>query len=300
MDLTMKRMQPMRGKTIDDPRTLRYPLLGSPKLDGIRALVRMNEDVVSRKLKRIPNRRIQEVFGLGPLRGYDGELIAGDPTEPGCWNRTDSVVMSATHEDSDTVRFYVFDRWTPVTKNWPYTRRRPNNSMRHPRVVLVPQVLVSSPEELLRFHRRIVAKGYEGTMYRDPEGLYKYGRSTLAEQYLLKYKDTQDDEARIVALKQEKENRNPQTRSKLGYAKRSSHKANKVPKNQIGSLRLRMLTGPFKGKECSCGMGIDDELGRHMHRYPHRYLGRVVKVRYRVEAGADVPWNTRLLGLRRD
>lgn len=292
------KMQPMRGKTIKDVYALRYPLLGSPKLDGIRALVKRSGDLVSRKLKRIPNKRLQEIFGMVALSGYDGELIAGDPTKPGCWNRTDSVVMSHEHEDTDTVRFYVFDRWIMSTR--PYEVRAPKNSARHPRVVLVPQVLIRSPEELLRFHRRMVEKGYEGTMYRDPKGRYKYGRSTLKEQYLLKYKDTLDDEACILGFKVEKENRNKLTTNKLGYAKRSSHKANKVAKRQVGSVKVKMLTGPFKGAICQIGMGISDKLGKDMYRSPHRYLGQVCKVRYRQEKGADKPWNARWLGLRRD
>ena len=294
------KMKPMLGKTIKDPALLRYPLLGSPKLDGIRALVKQNEDLVSRKLKLIPNKRLQQIFGLGPLRGYDGELVAGDPTKPGCWNRTDSVVMSHEHKDTDTVRFYVFDRWVPNAKNWPYEDRVPRNSMRHPRVVLVPQVLIRNADELLRFHREIVKKGYEGTIYRDPKGLYKYGRSTLKEQLLLKYKDTIDGEARIKSLKVEKENRNPQTKSKLGHMKRSSHKANKVPKKQIGSVTAVMMNGPFKGATFSIGMGISDELGKDMYRNPKKYLKQACKVRYREEKGADKPWNARWLGLRRD
>ena len=289
----------MRGASIKDPTKLRYPLLGSPKLDGIRAgqYYASGKGLLSRKLKRIPNRQVQRLFGGSALRAYDGELIAGDPTQPGCWNRTDSVVMSDEHEDWRTVRFYVFDHVGAADD--PYTRRRARLKPR-PGVIIVPQVLISSPEELLRFHKGIVAKGYEGSMYRIPDGRYKYGRSTLREQILLKHKDFEDCEARIVGFKEERENRNPQTRSRLGYAKRSSHKANKVGKGQVGAFIVKAINGTFKGRTFPVGMGISDELGRRAFRYPKEYLRRVVTIRYRVEKGADKPWNCRLKGLRRD
>lgn len=294
----MSRFRPMLGKTIKDPEQLRYPLLGSPKLDGIRALVLANEDVVSRKLKCIPNRWVQETFGLSTLSGLDGELIAGDPTEPGCWNRTDSAVMSVEHDRSVPLRFYYFDRWDQP--DVPFSRRLASIRVRHPLVVPVPQALITGPVELRRFHRNIVAKGYEGTMYRDPQGGYKHGRSTLSEQLLLKHKDFEDCEVKIIGMKEERENRNPQTRSLLGYAKRSSHKANKVGKGVVGSLLVRAVNGYFKGREFPVGMGISDELGRDAMQHPRRYLGRLATVRYRIESGADKPWNCRLVGLRRD
>lgn len=292
----MPKMKPMQAKTLKDPETLTYPVLGSPKLDGIRALVKKNEDLVSRKLKLIPNKRLQEVFGLSTLAGYDGELIMGDPTQPGCWNRTDSVVMSHEHPDSDKVRFYVFDRWLPNTKNWPYERRAPRNSHRHPRVVLVPQVLIRSPDELRRFHRRLVDKGYEGSMYRDPLGPYEYRRSW----FLLKFKDIESAEGVIVGFKREKENRNPQKMNELGRMSRSSHKAGKVLKRQVGAVQVKMLNGTFKGVTCWVGTGIGDELGKDMYRYPHKYLGQKATIDYRVEKGADKPWNARWKGLRND
>ena len=297
------RLRPMRAATIRNPVTdVTYPMLGSPKLDGIRVLIR-NEDLLSRKLKLIPNKELHEVFGLGYLHGADGELIAGKPTGPGVWNRTDSVVMSHDHPDTDTVNLYVFDRWDMPQEA--YVNRIASAEHRftkykHPRVIIVPQVLIKSPKELLAFHRRLVAKGYEGSMYRDPNGGYKRGRSTLDEAYLLKFKDFEDCEVRIVGFKEEKENRNPLTTNKLGYAKRSSHKANKVGKKQVGAFIVKALNGTYKGRTFPVGMGIGDVLATAAWRKPSVALNHVGVVRYRVEAGADKPWNCSWKGFRDD
>ena len=49
----------------------------SPKLDGIRAIIR-DGVVMSRSLKPIPNKHVQRILGNSPgIEGYDGELIVG-------------------------------------------------------------------------------------------------------------------------------------------------------------------------------------------------------------------------------
>jgi len=88
----MSQFKPMLAGTADLEK-LRLPLLGSPKLDGIRAIV-IDGVVVSRNLKPIPNRRIQAIFGKNFLNGLDGELIVGDPTAKDAFRQTSSGVMS--------------------------------------------------------------------------------------------------------------------------------------------------------------------------------------------------------------
>ncbi|MGK3946251.1 hypothetical protein ABK046_48855, partial [Streptomyces caeruleatus] len=55
-----------------DPDKQRYPCVASPKLDGVRGIVR-DGIVYSRSNKPIPNRNVQEKFGR--LENFDGELI---------------------------------------------------------------------------------------------------------------------------------------------------------------------------------------------------------------------------------
>ena len=88
-----------------DLATLRFPVLASPKLDGIRAIV-IDGVVMSRSLKPIPNKYVQSLF-----RGcehFDGELIVGEPISKTCYRDTVSHVMSHDKKDFD-VGFHVFD-----------------------------------------------------------------------------------------------------------------------------------------------------------------------------------------------
>ena len=83
---------------------LRFPLLASAKLDGVRAVVR-DGVVYSRSNKPIPNAYVQQKFSR--FEHFDGELIVGDPTSKTCYRDTISGVMS--FEGKPEVRFFVFD-----------------------------------------------------------------------------------------------------------------------------------------------------------------------------------------------
>ena len=83
---------------------LRFPLLASAKLDGVRAVVR-DGVVFSRSNKPIPNAYVQSLFSK--YTHFDGELIVGDPTSKACYRDTVSGVMSVDGEPD--VKLYVFD-----------------------------------------------------------------------------------------------------------------------------------------------------------------------------------------------
>ena len=70
--------RPMLAGTITKLSQVKYPVLGSCKLDGVRAVVREGM-LLSRSLKPIPNKFLQKQFSM--LEGFDGELILGDPDD---------------------------------------------------------------------------------------------------------------------------------------------------------------------------------------------------------------------------
>ena len=108
----MSAIRPMLGTNAPkDLSTLHYPMYLSPKLDGVRAIVK-NGVVYSRSGKPIPNKNVQRMYGH--YHGYDGELIYGSPTDANVYNKTVSAVMT---EDGPQVDFYAFDYWDGTVKN---------------------------------------------------------------------------------------------------------------------------------------------------------------------------------------
>jgi DNA ligase-1 len=108
----MSQFKPLLSAKVDKSEfhRLTYPLLASPKLDGIRAVV-LNDQLVSRTLKPIPNNFIREALSHPQYDGLDGELIVGEPTDPGIYLKTNSAVMSVDGEPDFT--YYVFDQRAP-------------------------------------------------------------------------------------------------------------------------------------------------------------------------------------------
>ena len=222
--------------------TLRFPLLSSTKLDGIRATLQGGQ-LLSRSLKPIPNRYVQERFtNLGLPEGLDGELICGNPFDDP-YKRTHSIVMSDDKPldfYGDTVRWRIFDKYD---KDMGFRDR--HNTARvavldnpSPYVVIVPHVVLNSVEELEAFERNTLALGYEGVMLRSMDGPYKQGRSTLNQGWLLKVKRYQEAEALIMDTYAEMENTNEEFTNELGRTARSSAKAGKVAKAQLGGFHV--------------------------------------------------------------
>lgn len=173
-------------------KALNFPVLASPKLDGVRAIIR-DGVVLSRSLKPIPNRHVQMMFGRPELEGFDGELILGDPTHPEAYRRTVSAVMSI--EGKHDVDFHVFDRWD---RDYPYKEV----SLSYWLIIPVYSTPIHNMEELEEYEVALLDKGYEGVMLRDPQSPYKFGRSTVKEGYLLKLKRFADSEAEIIGFEE--------------------------------------------------------------------------------------------------
>lgn len=92
---------------------------------------------------------------------------------------------------------------------------------------------VPSLEKLNEVNDGFIKEGYEGTILRSPSGLYKYGRSTVKEAYLLKMKIFQDEEFEVVGFIEMNHNRNEATKDALGNTERSSHRENMIPSGTL-------------------------------------------------------------------
>lgn len=285
-------------------KALHWPKLLSPKFDGIRA-IRPLEDfrLHTRKLKLVPNIHVRERFCHKLLDGMDGELIVGDPTDPLVYSKTESVVMSyAPPKPADDVRFFLFDYFGRPT--WKYRDRLQAIKSAHALliadevpVVLVEQRLVKTPEEALEYEEELVSKGYEGMMIRDPRAPYKYGRSTLSEEYLLKFKRFEDSEAVILSVEEQMENTNEAKANELGYMKRSKKQEGMVGKNTLGAF---VCYDKGKRWEFRCGMGpgLTDALRKELWDKRKSLVGKVIKYRWQPAGTKDKPRSPRFMGFR--
>lgn len=269
----------LAGK-ITNLEALRFPLLASPKLDGIRATV-LNEDVISRNNKLIRNRFVQQTFGLNIFEGFDGELIVGDPTSPSCFRDTSSGVMS--EDGQPDVTFYLFDHCGEIYKDHPFKKRLNDlksliTDCKHPRVKVVPHLTIKTLDELLRYEEVCLGKGYEGVMLRDPEGPYKHGRSTEKEGWLLKLKRFADSEAIILDSIELRHNLN----EKGADGKRTSHAAGKVAGGVLGAWLVRDVKTKA---EFEVGTGFTAAQRVEFWRMRNRLKGRMITYKHLLTGG---------------
>ena len=280
----------------DDPqrnpnffKKLQYPLLCSPKLDGIRGLS-LGGKLYSRSGKLLPSRQVQEEFKNLPA--LDGELIEGDPKDFDVYNRTQSHVMS--EDKPGNLTYWVFDCLEDSSS--PFYKRLDlaESLISHPKVRLVPHEYIDSYEELLAYEEKQLDLGYEGIMMRSPIAPYKHGRCTMNEGYFFKLKRFSDTEGVIVGFEERMTNTNKAEESELGYTKRSSSKEGLRPAGTLGKFlvsyredTLPVALGSFKHSEAQEIWDNQD-----------KYLGLTLKFRYFGHGVKDRPRFPRAIGFR--
>jgi DNA ligase-1 len=289
-----ERFQPMlAGKA--DLSKVAYPVMVSPKLDGVRCVVH-GDQVLSRKLKPIPNNHIVETLLPMNLEGLDGELMLD---LPGSFSQVSSAVMSV--DGAPDFTYFVFDR---IGQKAPYTERyasleRDIENLAHPCVQLVEHRLVNSEAELLEVEATSLDCGFEGLMIRSLTGPYKYGRSTTKEGYLLKLKRFEDAEAVVVGFEELMHNENEATTNELGLTKRSSAKAGKVAGGTLGKLRCARQVGEMT-QQFSIGSGFTEAQRAELWAGRAGLKGLVVKFKFQPNPAAplEAPRFPVFLGLR--
>lgn len=283
--------KPLLAKEVDWDLLTYDHLWLSPKLDGIRAIVR-DGVVMSRNLKPIPNAHVQKMFGH--LEHYDGELIVGDPTSKTVYHDTYSGVMSSDGEPN--VRFFAFDHIEEPDADY---ETRYEKLVESDVVVVLCQHMVYSRDEIHALEERYLEEGYEGVMLRKargPNSKYKFGRATARSCTLLKCKRFTDSEAMIIGFEELMKNGNEATTDALGHTVRSSHQENLIPMGTLGALVCRTP----EGVEFRIGTGFDQKtrqyiwnnkeyLDRQMVRFKSFKIGEKDAPRFPVYLGFRSP-----------
>jgi DNA ligase-1 len=274
------------------PAVLRFPLLVSSKLDGIRCTV-INGVAMSRSFKPLPNKHLQKVLAEG-FDGLDGEIIVGPVGAKDVYNKTNSAVMRRDGEP-DFV-FYVFDNIyagndTPFRERYEGLLRM---DVKAPAQVLKHN-LINSQEELDAYESSVLANGLEGLIARDPMGPYKNGRSTSKQGWMLKIKRFEDSEAEILGFEEEMENMNEATKDAFGRTERSSHQDNLRGKNSLGALVVKDIK---TGIKFNIGTGFTAAMRAKYWADRKTLQGALVKYKFFPVGVKDAPRHPVFIGFR--
>jgi len=283
---------------VEAPEVIRYPVMASAKLDGVRGIVEKVNGVAqifSRSGKLFPNKFVELWFSQYPeLEGLDGELIVGSPNAKDVYRVTNSAVMSI--EGQPDFMFYVFDmvnfpNETFVQRNqrllqgkwrsgYPTCKELPH------RVVILQQVQINDDTALRAYEEKVLQLGYEGLILRSLDSPYKFGRSTANEGFMLKVRRFKDSEAVIVGAVEELENTNEATLDVFGHTERSSKKDGMVGKGTLGSFIVEDLK---TGVRFNVGTGFDADERKKYWRHRSALNGKFIKYRYFEVGVKDLP-----------
>ena len=302
-----------------------YPVLATPKLDGIRcvtlpgALVPLPTPLgqqselrpmdhiskpVCRSLKEVPNDHIRDTLATLPP-GFDGEIMTYSERDlfdgiirPRAFNDIQSDVMA--HAGHPNFKFHVFDMLDPnIHEDGPrinYEDRVRNlESAKMPDfVVKVLPTVCRNIEELQDFMSQCIRDGHEGVCFRRSMHCpYKFGRSTLREGWLVKWKLFETSEATIIGFEEEMHNNNPAAKNLVGNLARPSHQENMIPKNRLGSFICQVGDVQFK-----IGTGFTADMRIEFWNQRESLLGKLVTFRSQGHGAKTAPRIPVFVGIR--
>jgi len=276
---------------------LKYPVLATLKKDGIRA-IRLNKSLLSRTFKQIPNKHLREEASLILPGGFDMEL----------WSKSldycdiESIVMSKEHADWKLIEYHVLD-WVNSASSYVERCSCLASFMRslitelHTRVKFAPPIECYNAEQLFTFFRAVEEELGEGICFRTPTSPYKYGRSTLREQYLVKLCRNVTAEAEILGFEEQMENANRAHWNSVGNMDRSSSRDRLIPKDTLGSMLVRDLESGLEFK-IGTGQGLDDKLRKEIWDNMEKYTGRIISYRCKSHGKKIKPRSPTFRGFR--
>ena len=283
--------KPMLASKCERPDLLPFPVLATPKLDGIRCL-KIGGKALTRSYKPISNRFAREWIEANLPDGLDGELMLRD----GTFSETTGAI--GRRDGQPDFIFHVFDYVTDSVTT-PYAERM-NRLAALPdwvRIVKVLPLLVRNVAELAAYEEECFAAGYEGVMVRTPHSPYKCGRSTEREAWLLKIKRFEDAEAVVLEPYEGMTNQNAAEQDAFGRTKRSLAQAGMIGRGELGGFIVRHIE---TGVEFRLGynhvVGGIDRVTLWMKR--EVLVGKVVKFSHQPSGAKEAPRFPKFIGFR--
>ena len=198
-------IQPMLAHKFDRSRVdFTRPVYIQAKLDGVRCVF-TKYGAFSRNNKRFMNidhieKTLKPFFAEQPDVILDGELYNHELKND--FEKIISLVRKQKPTDEDKleaknlVQFHVYDYFDGVVYDSYQTRMQllANAGFYDAQIKHVPALLVDSYNYARVQHEEFLSLGYEGSIIRNGDGIYKHGRS----YDLMKFKDFSDTEATII------------------------------------------------------------------------------------------------------
>jgi DNA ligase-1 len=288
---------------------LTYPVLASPKLDGVRVIAYQGV-AYSREWKPFGaavQYRLRSILDLSRRLNLvlDGELYAHGIK----FNELMSLIKPSAPSLTQRVQLHVFDcvpesEWGSCSTAFA-TRYEMYLGLQ--RFGLTDwQALIHSMNHteigLRDYFKAMLVLGYEGLMVRALLSPYKHGRATLNEGYIYKFKEWVTLDAQIIGFEQgtrmrESVRTGERERDEMGYLKRTSKQETREKVEEIGTVKVRTAEGMV------CGVGFKKNSGLYeLIKWANRneFMGKWVEFEFMSHGAKDKPRFGRITRLRPD
>jgi DNA ligase-1 len=162
-------------------------------------------------------------------------------------------------------------------------------------IKVLPQTLIFDLADLTAYEDQMLAEGFEGVIFRDPQALYKQNRSTFREGGMVKLKRFSDSEAVITGVFELEHNDNEATYDERGFTKRSSAQEGKVGGDTLGGF---IVTDFYTGVSFSIGSGFTASQRESYWASVESLIGKVIKYKYFSIGVLNKPRHPIFLGFR--
>lgn len=294
---------------------LKYPLLASYKLDGVRCIFYKGK-ILSRSLKEIPNKQLKEKFE--PIRKYTEDtqtILDGEIYSPNLlFQDIISFVMTEDFEDKKTVKkfgrvlpipedlkFYIFDSVVDDDINVRFQIRqekaRKSKDWFPDLIEPVEHKFVNDKEDVEKYFEEALRDGYEGLILRDPKAGYKFGRATLKEKIIYKVKPYVTFDAKITGVVQSTEV-DPNAEKKINELGRSV--TSKKKNDRIAIEKASAFYVDYQGKELKVCLAMTDEEKQEVWKNRDSYIGNWIEFKGMIVGMKDLPRHPIMTRFRED
>jgi len=296
---------------------IKYPILSSYKLDGIRCLF-IKGEMLSRSLKPIQNKQLRE--RLQPLVDYSKEhdlILDGEIYSPSfTFQEITRYVMTQDFEDAKSIkkhgkvltvpnhlRFYAFDCVTKDNFDKSFIERidalQEIESIDEFENIFVNvnQVILHNSEDIESYFETALHKGYEGLILKDPEGKYKCGRGTIKEGLIYKVKPFVTFDAKIIGVVQATKV-DPNADVKINELGRSV--TSKKKDDRIFIERASAFIVEYEGQEVKPVLAMTDSEKERVWTQRKYYIGKTIEYKGMLVGSKDVPRHPVMIRFRED
>jgi DNA ligase-1 len=303
----MKKFKPFLAPNQEvDVQELPYPLLASFKLDGIRCIFKDGR-MISRSLKDIPNKRLQDKFKK--LKGFtktepklkpilDGELLAKSLP----FNDLSGLVRTFDKEPPDDLFFHIFDTLVEDKFDEPFVdrlKRVEKIGAIYPELIrIIPQRIVTNPEETKEYFYFAVEQGCDGLILRHPMGKYKCGRGTIKEGLIYKLKPFVTFDAKIIdVIQATMVDPNAEKKiNELGYSETSKKLGDRIPIEKASAFVV-LHEGDVKLKVV---IAMTDKEKEEIWRNRDNHIGKWIEYKGLMVGSKDLPRHPVMIRFRND